>query len=160
MPEENPLINLKDIHLPPSVAIWPPAPGWWIVAVVLLLIFVFCGMWISRILERRKPKTEALRLLKNLQNQQNNTKKSLEILRGLSQILRRVALTFCADEHVSSLHGSEWVEFLDRTGNTTEFTKGAGQVFGNELYQKNPEIEIDVLFPMVKKWIMDCSQQH
>ncbi|MDG1860513.1 MAG: DUF4381 domain-containing protein, partial [SAR324 cluster bacterium] len=106
MPEENPLINLKDIHLPPSVAIWPPAPGWWIVAVVLLLIFVFCGMWISRILERRKPKTEALRLLKNLQNQQNNTKKSLEILRDLSQILRRVALTFCADENVASLHGS------------------------------------------------------
>ena len=160
MPEENPLINLKDIHLPPAVAIWPPAPGWGIVAVVLLLIIVFCGMLISRILERRKPKTEALRLLKNLQNQQNNTKKSLEILRGLSQILRRVALTFCADENVSSLHGSEWLEFLDRTGNTTEFTKGAGQVFGNELYQKNPEIEIDVLFPMVKKWIMDCSQQH
>ena len=84
----------------------------------------------------------------------------MEILRDLSQILRRVALTFCADENVSSLHGAEWLEFLDRTGNTTEFTKGAGQVFGNELYQKNPEIEIDVLFPMVKKWIMDCSQQH
>ena len=41
MPEENPLINLKDIHLPPAVAIWPPAPGWWIVAVVLLLMFEF-----------------------------------------------------------------------------------------------------------------------
>jgi len=53
MTEENPLINLKDIHLPPAVAIWPPAPGWWIVAVVLLLIVVFCGMWISRRFERR-----------------------------------------------------------------------------------------------------------
>ena len=160
MPEENPLINLKDIHLPPAVAIWPPALGWWIVAVVLLLIVVFCGMWISRRFERRKPKTEALRLLNNLQNQQNNTDESLEILRDLSQLLRRVALTFCADENAASLHGSEWLEFLDRTGKTTEFTQGAGQVFGKELYQQNPEIEIDVLFPIVKKWIMDCSQQH
>jgi hypothetical protein len=117
-------------------------------------------MWISRRFERRKPKTEALRLLKNLQNQQNNTEESLEILRDLSQLLRRVALTFCADENVASLHGSEWLEFLDRTGKTTEFTQGAGHVFGKELYQQNPEIEIDVLFPMVKKWIMDCSQQH
>ena len=110
--------------------------------------------------ERRKPKTAALRLLKNLQNQQINTEESLEILRDLSQLLRRVALTFCADENVASLHGSEWLEFLDRTGKTTEFTQGAGHVFGKELYQQKPEIEIDVLFPMVKKWIMDCSHQH
>jgi len=113
-----------------------------------------------RLFERRKPKTEALRLLKNLQNQQHNPEESLGILRDLSQLLRRVALTFCVDENVASLHGSEWLEFLDRTGKTTEFTQGAGQVFGKELYQQNPEIEIDVLFPMVKKWIMDCSQQH
>ena len=160
MLEENPLINLKDIHLPPAVEIWPPAPGWWIVVVVLLLIFVFCGMWISRRFEQRKPKTEALRLLKNLQNQHNNSEESLEILRDLSQLLRRVALTFFADENVASLHASEWLEFLDRTGKTTEITQGVGRVFGKELYQQNPEIEIDVLFPMVKKWIMDCSQQY
>ena len=73
MLEENPLINLKDIHLPPAVEIWPPAPGWWIVVVVLLLIIVFCGMWISRRFEQRKPKTEALRLLKNLQKQPMNS---------------------------------------------------------------------------------------
>ena len=160
MLEENPLINLKDIHLPPAVEIWPPAPGWWIVVVVLLLIFVFCGMWISRRFEQRKPKTEALRLLKNLQNQHNNSEESLELLRDLSKLLRRVALTFCGDENVASLYGFEWLEFLDRTGKTTEFTQGAGRVFGKELYQQNPEIEIDVLFPMVKKWIMDCSQQY
>ena len=104
MPEKHPLINLKDIHLPPAVEIWPPAPGWWIVVVVLLLIFVFCGMWISRRFEQRKPKTEALGLLKYLQNQHNNSEESLEILRDLSQLLRRVALTFCADENVASLH--------------------------------------------------------
>ena len=61
---------------------------------------------------------------------------------------------------MASLHGLAWLEFLDRTGKTTEFTQGEGHVFGMELYQQNPEIEIDVLFPMVKKWIMDCSQQY
>ena len=37
---------------------------------------------------------------------------------------------------------------------------GLAQEFGNEINKKNPEIELDVLFQMVKKWIMDCSQQH
>ena len=160
MPVENSLNKLKDIHLPPDVSIWPPAPGWWILAVVLLLIFVYLGKWIRQSFARRKPKTEAIRLLKNLQNRQNNTEDALVILRDLSQLLRRAALTFCANENVASLHGLAWLEFLDRTGKTTEFTQGAGHVFGKELYQQNPEIEIDVLFPLVNKWIIVCNQQH
>ena len=27
------LSNLKDIVVPPEVPLWPPAPGWWILAV-------------------------------------------------------------------------------------------------------------------------------
>ena len=160
MTVENPLINLKDIHLPPDVSIWPPALGWWILAVVFLLSFVFLGTWIRRRFALRKPKTEAIRFLNKLQNRQNNTDEALVILRDLSQLLRRAALTFCSDKNVASLHGTAWLDFLDRTGKTTEFTQGAGQVFGQELYQQNPEIEIDVLFPLVKKWIIVCNQQQ
>ncbi len=160
MPLENPLKNLKDIHLPPDISIWPPAPGWWILAVVLLLIFVICGTWIRRSFARRKPKNEAIRLLNNLQNRQNNSDDTLEILRDLSQLLRRSALTFCREENVASLHGAAWLEFLDRTGETSKFTQGEGHVFGMEIYKQNPEIEIDVLFPLVKKWIIVCNQQH
>jgi len=36
MSEENPLVNLKDIHLPPPVSFWPPAPGWWILALLMI----------------------------------------------------------------------------------------------------------------------------
>ena len=99
MPVENPLINLKDIHLPPDVSIWPPAPGWWILAVVLLLILVFFGTWIRRSFARKKPKTEAIRLLNNLQDRQNNTDDTQVIFRDLSQLLRRSALTFCKEEN-------------------------------------------------------------
>lgn len=158
MPVENSLINLKDIHLPPDVSIWPPAPGWWILAVVLLLILVFFGTWIRRSFARKKPKTEAIRLLNNLQDRQNNTDDTQVIFRDLSQLLRRSALTFCKEENVASLHGAAWLEFLDRTGKTTKFTQGEGHVFGMEVYKQNPEIEIDVLFPLVKKWIIVCNQ--
>ena len=33
----NPLEQLKDIHVPPQVSAWPPAYGWWLVALVCIL---------------------------------------------------------------------------------------------------------------------------
>ena len=32
MSDPSDLSNLRDIVVPPEVALWPPAPGWWIVA--------------------------------------------------------------------------------------------------------------------------------
>ena len=46
MSEENPLVNLKDIHLPPPVPFWPPAPGWWILALLLISTLFIGGVWL------------------------------------------------------------------------------------------------------------------
>ena len=36
MESEDPLSQLADIHLPDPVSIWPLAPGWWLVIVLIL----------------------------------------------------------------------------------------------------------------------------
>ena len=43
------LEQLRDIHLPQAVHWWPPAPGWWIVAAVVLALMI----WLSRYLQAR-----------------------------------------------------------------------------------------------------------
>ena len=153
MPVENPLLKLKDIHLPPPVSFWPPAPGWWILALLFTLVLIFGGLWLLRRHKRRKPITEALKMLKELQIQFEKAPDELALLRSLSQLLRRLALTFYTNEQVASLHGTAWLDFLDKTGKTKEFTQGAGKVLGTVLYQQKAELEIDALFPLVKKWI-------
>ena len=47
-----------------------------------------------------------------------------QTLRQLSQLLREVALQSHPWEQVACLNGKRWLEFLDRTGDTTQFTKG------------------------------------
>ena len=158
MSVENPLVNLKDIHLPPPVSFWPPAPGWWILAVLLISSLFIGGVLFYRQHKKRKPKTEALRILKDLQILYQNSKDEVVFLRNLSNLLRRTALTFYDNDEVASLQGSSWLEFLDKTGKTKEFSQGAGKVLGNEVFQQKVNPDMNVLFPLVKKWI--SSSRH
>ena len=160
MSVENPLVNLKDIHLPPPVSFWPPAPGWWILLVLFISSIFFGGLWFYKRYKKKKPITEALRILKNLQILHENSKDEVKSLRNLSNLLRRTALTFYKHDAVASLHGSSWLEFLDKTGKTQEFSKGAGKVLGNEAFQKNVNMDLGALFSLVKKWINSSKHYH
>ena len=153
MSVENPLVNLKDIHLPPAVSFWPPAPGWWILSVLFISSIYFGALWLYKRYKKRKPITEALRLLNNLQILHENSKDEVKSLRNLSNLLRRTALTFYKHDAVASLYGHSWLEFLDKTGNTQDFSKGVGKVLGNEAFQKNLNTDMGTLFSLVKKWI-------
>ena len=155
---ENPLVNLKDIHLPPPISFWPPAPGWWILVFLLISSLFFGGVWFYRRHKKRMPKTEALRILKDLQILYKNSQDELASLRNLSNLLRRTALTFYDNDEVASLQGSSWLEFLDKTGKTKEFSQGAGKVLGNEVFQQKVNTDMNALFPLVKKWI--SSSRH
>ena len=159
MPEENPLANLKDIHLPPVLSWWPPAPGWWILTVLLVFLIVLCAWLLLRRYERNRPRFEALRILKELQVQYDKSQTELTTLRTLSQLLRRSALSFSKQEDVASLEGEEWLKFLDKTGKTTEFTEGVGKIFGENLFQQKPDFEIEALFPLVSNWVKECPYQ-
>ena len=158
MSVENPLVNLKDIHLPPPVSFWPPAPGWWILAILLISSLFIGGVLFYRQHKKRKPKTEALRILKDLQILYQNSQDEVASLRNLSNLLRRTALTVYDNDEIASLQGSSWLEFLDKTGKTKEFSQGAGKVLGNEVFQQKVNPDMNALFPLVKKWI--SSSRH
>ena len=40
MNPQDPLSQLKDIHLPAAGGFWPPAPGWWLLTLLALLLIV------------------------------------------------------------------------------------------------------------------------
>src|SRR5690554_7283466 len=48
MNPQDPLAQLRDIHLPQTGGWWPPAPGWWILAVVVLVIAALVAWWLRR----------------------------------------------------------------------------------------------------------------
>ena len=158
MSAQNPLLNLKDIHLPPPVSFWPPAPGWWVLVVLLISSLFICGVWFYRQHKKRKPKNEALKILKDLQTTHKNSHDDLASLRNLSNLIRRTALTYYKNDTVASLQGYAWLEFLDKTGKTKEFSQGVGKVLGNEVFKRKVNPDMNALFLLVKKWI--SSSKH
>ena len=109
------LSNLRDLALPPDVSLWPPAPGWWIVAAAALAAATILSAAAVARYRRNAYRREALRQLDTVDPG------------GLSTVLKRTALAAWPREQVAALTGSAWLAFLDRTGRTTAFTDGAGR---------------------------------
>jgi hypothetical protein len=109
------LSNLRDIVVPPEVALWPPAPGWWILlAGGIAMAAIFAGMivaWYRRNAYRRA----ALVALDTADAD------------DISTILKRAALAAWPRAEVASLTGADWLAFLDRTVRSDVFTRGAGR---------------------------------
>jgi len=67
--------------------------------------------------------------------------------------LREVALQAHPWEQVACLNGRRWLEFLDQTGDTTQFTQGTGQILSEGPYRPLQEPLSPQLFVLCREWI-------
>jgi len=109
----DPLANLKDIHLPPEPSWWPPAPGWWLVAGLGLVLLIFLGLYLQRRRKSQRPVRLALRELAEIKTTglENAAAKRL-FLEKLTILLRRFCLIWFPNEKIAELAGNRWLEFL------------------------------------------------
>ena len=147
----DPLAQLKDIHLPPPVGWWPPAPGWWLVGICLLAVVVGGGYFLWKLFRRGRYRREALLCLRHLHSTHQGQEQLF--LEEVSRLLRQVAICQYGRQEVALLNSSEWLKFLDRTGKTDQFSQGAGKVLGTMLYQPAVVIEADQLCRVAEAWI-------
>jgi hypothetical protein len=145
----DPLAQLRDIHLPAPVNWWPPAPGWWVLA-LLVVVLVGLGTYILILSLRKKRYRKAA--LKELALLKKNSAPRTA-LEQLAALLRRVAIQSFGRKEVVGLTGRKWLDFLDRTGKTDQFSCGAGQALGENLYRADYPVTIDPIFQLVERWI-------
>jgi hypothetical protein len=107
--------QLRDIHGLDAVPWWPPAPGWWLLGIGLIL-----GLWL---LWRLAPhlripgvvgltwRWDAARRLRELRRRvrSQDTKQSAG---ELSELLRRIAMARRGRDACAGLSGRSWLEWL------------------------------------------------
>ena len=118
-PAHDALSALRDIHLPEAVPLWPPAPGWWVAAGLVVALAV--ALRLVQLRRRRSVSRAALRELDRLEREHEKTRDAGVYAVRLSALLRRVALARFPRNEVASLHGETWIDFLNRASARTGF---------------------------------------
>jgi hypothetical protein len=108
---ETSLDRLHDIVVPEPPPLWPPAPGVWVVLVVVLCVVLALILWWRRARARNEYRRAGLALLAGALTS-----------REVNVILKRVALAAFPRPRVAPLYGDEWFAFLDSTCSRAHFT--------------------------------------
>lgn len=151
--QADPLAQLRDIHLPSPIELWPPAPGWFVLAIFAFLALLAAAVWLYVRWRREQYRRDAVSELEGLLAQYWKEQDTQAYLNQCANLLKRVALTRYQRTDVASLTGEAWVRFLDRTAGTQEFTMGAGQALIQGSYEKDPEIAVEALHKAARYWI-------
>ncbi len=165
MNAQDPLAQLRDIHLPESTGWWPLAWGWWLVLALIVLGLGF-ALYRLRIKRRRQRyRQEALAELERAYRHFREYSDTAAYLQSLNQLLRRAALSALPPEQhsrVAGLSGEAWLEFLD--GQLPEkhrpFTEGPGRALLAGPYQANPEADVEALQQLGREWLRDHRLQR
>lgn len=106
------LSQLRDIHATPEVPWWPPAPGWWLLAGLLLLVLAWLGRRGLARLRNHQRRKQMLAWVEHLNSAMDPAKEPQAYLSTLNRIFKLVALRAFPDRHCAVLAGQEWVDFL------------------------------------------------
>ena len=150
----DPLAQLKDIHLPQPVSWWPPAPGWWVVALTVCILTVWGGRRLWQYVHRNRYRRAALAALAQLEGSYApGDEQTLPLLREVAALLRRAAIEAYGRSTVAQLSGDEWLAFLDRTGRTDQFGTGPGRALGTMLYQPALHADRNAVCRLAAQWL-------
>ncbi len=109
--KEASLDNLHDIMLPDAVCFFPPAPGWYIVALLLLALFFHFVIEGYKYYQRSQYIREALKELDFYK--ENRNQKSKENAVDLLALAKRVGIIAYGRESIAKLSEDSWWNFME-----------------------------------------------
>lgn len=160
---DDPLANLRDLHLPEAVADWPPALGWWLLSVIFLIVLIWTGRALCRRFKNRAYRRQAQLELKAIVADYNQTQDSSDALIALQLLMKRAAMTGFNRAEVAALTGVAWTQFLDTTSPKTIFSLGPGELLIDGPYQLSSApstTELTALFSLCADWIKAHSKAN
>ncbi len=109
-------VPLRDIQGLDAISGWPPAPAWWLLGLLILLLLTFASLLAKRLIKgeplaRLQWQRDAARQLRQLQKR--IARDDIQILSAeLSELMRRIAIARCGRKHCAGLFGEDWLTWL------------------------------------------------
>ncbi|MEM0953009.1 MAG: DUF4381 domain-containing protein [Pseudomonadota bacterium] len=158
MQPQDPLAQLRDIHLPESVSAWPPGPGWWVLALLLLLLIAAITLWLWRRHRSNAWRREALAALDAAFQEWQSEGDSAQFLQASQVVLKRAALRQFPNYDVARLSGTDWDAFLDRQWRKPPETGFASLGLAECSYQSQPELAEPAQYSdLCRRWLKQLA---
>ena len=146
------LSQLRDIHAAPELPWWPPAPGWWVLAVALLLALIWLARRALKRYRVQQRRRQMLAWVDGLQATVDAEQNPQAFLSTLNQIFKIVALRAFPGSRCALLSGSEWVGFLrEQIGDATGAE--ALDALATGPYEPAPGFDATALCELTRTWI-------
>jgi hypothetical protein len=78
---------------------------------------------------------------------------SIECVRAISALLRRIALSYLPRENIASLTGKQWVKQLNQLSSETIFNHETAELLQKAPYMKDSQLQTDELLQLCEQWI-------
>ena len=154
------LQQLNDIHLPQAISMWPVAPGYIILYFILSGLMCYAIYFIYRRKKQRRSIQFALQQLKQLQALTQYNPNNINIAAEISTLMRRTALHYFKRDTIAGLSGQQWLQFLNHSSNTTQFTDQTGQLLIDAPYRKHNAADLTALFALVQMWLSVIAKKN
>ena len=149
---------LRDIHLPADPSWWPPAPGWWLLAVVLVVSIIVVSRIVSARLRTRRWRQRVVAEMDPIAARHAEAPDDARLAAELSVLLRRAANVL--DPPSAALRGEAWLRFLDARVGGDDFERGSGRALLDAPWQKSAHLDAPVLIRLVRRWLEQAFAQE
>jgi len=122
----DPLDTLKPLRPPPAIDGWPPAPGWWLLALVAGLTLLALAWFLLHRWRRRAYLRRARQELAGLRQRLADDPAALTA--ACNALLKRVALVRYPRRQTAALAGDAWIRFLNATAPGDPFPADGGRL--------------------------------
>lgn len=155
------LNQLKDIHLPAEIGLWPLAPGGWLV-LTLTLLLVAALLYFGRKHHRKNAyRRAALHELKTIEytylQGTTGTADTVKFESALVQLLKRTALTAYPRSEVARLTGEQWLRTMDQLAGLNQFDTALGRCLLDRRFAPHghaiDQAQAQALLKLARDWI-------
>jgi len=153
----DPLNELKDIHLPTAIGWWPIAYGWYVVAFFIGLFLVSIGYLLCHYIKRRHRYQLLMNEFMQIKNQYQKIPTSANIISQLAIFLRRMIVTYYP-QHYATLYGEKWLTKLAEITNDPAYKGEIGKLLITASYQEKASTQTADLIKLIENTIKKISR--
>jgi hypothetical protein len=148
MPTQGP--ELRDVHVP-HVGWWPLAPGWWVLAGLLVVLVLVAVLLLLRRARRRRHVHAVLGDLRQARSRHASDGDNAAFAATAHQLVRRVART--RDPYSVTFSAAAWRDALAGMAPKRDVSRLA--TLGDAMYRRDTPLDIDAVYADVEGWVRD-----